>query len=155
MEEIKIKLADGAMMPIKATNGSSGYDLFTLEDQVVEHGMNILKTGVYLEMPCGYEAQVRPRSGISVKGLPGYSDLCDGEEQRFFGWVVLGTIDADYRGEIGIIVRNGDAEFTMKKGTKLAQLVFAKVPDTSLVVTEVLSSTERNANGFGSSGERK
>ena len=99
-----------------------------------------IKTGLFLEIPEGYECQVRPRSGLAFKK----------------GVTVLnspGTIDADYRGEVGVILVNLSSEpFTVEHGERIAQLVFAKVKQAKWIEVEELSETERGAGGFGSTG---
>ncbi|PKR82188.1 dUTP diphosphatase [Brumimicrobium salinarum] len=132
-------------LPKYETNASAGVDLranisepFTL--QSLER--NIVKTGLFLEIPEGYEAQVRPRSGLAIK----------------HGITVLnspGTIDADYRGEIGVILVNLSQEpFVIEDGDRIAQLVFSKVEQAEFELTEKLSETDRGAGGFGSTGKK-
>lgn len=100
----------------------------------------LVKTGLFIALPAGYEAQVRPRSGLAYKN----------------GLTVLnspGTIDADYRGEIGVILVNLSNEvFTVKDGERIAQLVVAKCEQAEFVETDILNETERGAGGFGSTG---
>ena len=100
----------------------------------------IIKTGLFIELPIGYEAQVRPRSGLAAKK----------------GITVLntpGTIDADYRGEIGVILVNLSNEpFTVENGERVAQLVIAKHERAEWLEVEVLSDTSRGSGGFGSTG---
>lgn len=100
----------------------------------------LVKTGLFLELPQGYECQVRPRSGLAFKK----------------GITVLnspGTIDADYRGEVGVILINlSNDDFTIEDGERIAQLVFAKHKQAKFKVVESLSETERGAGGFGSTG---
>jgi len=100
----------------------------------------IVKTGLFIELPVGHEAQVRPRSGLAAK----------------FGITVLnapGTIDADYRGEIGVILVNLSEEpFTIEHGDRVAQLVIAKHERADWTITDELSETDRGAGGFGSTG---
>ena len=100
----------------------------------------IVKTGLFIELPVGYEAQVRPRSGLAAK----------------YGITVLnspGTIDADYRGEIGVILINLSNEpFVIEDGERIAQLVFAKHEQAQWIKVESLSETDRGAGGFGSTG---
>lgn len=102
----------------------------------------IVKTGLYIELPIGYEAQVRPRSGLAAKK----------------GITVLnspGTIDADYRGEIGVILVNlSNDDFTIEDGERIAQLVIAKHEHVVLEEVEELGETTRGAGGFGSTGTR-
>ena len=100
----------------------------------------LVKTGLFLEIPVGYECQVRPRSGLAYKN----------------GVTVLnspGTIDADYRGEVGVILINmSNDPFEVKNGERIAQLVFAKVEQAEWQDVNDLSSTDRGAGGFGSTG---
>lgn len=100
----------------------------------------LVKTGLFLEIPEGYECQVRPRSGLALKK----------------GITVLnspGTIDADYRGEVGVILVNlSNEDFVIENGERIAQLVFAKVEQANWLEAEVLTETERGAGGFGSTG---
>ena len=102
----------------------------------------IVKTGLFIELPIGYEAQVRPRSGLAAKK----------------GITVLntpGTIDADYRGEIGVILVNlSNEDFTINQGDRIAQMVIAKHERAEFLETDQLSSTERGAGGFGSTGTK-
>ena len=103
-------------------------------------GRAIVPTGLFIELPLGFEAQVRPRSGLAAKK----------------GVTVLnspGTIDADYRGEIGVILVNlSEEEFVIENGERIAQLVIAKHERAVWVETETLSETERGTGGFGSTG---
>lgn len=130
-------------LPKYETEASAGIDLranlstpFSL--QPLER--TLVQTGIFLEIPVGYEAQVRPRSGLALKK----------------GVTVLntpGTIDADYRGEVGVILVNiSNQPFVINDGERIAQLVFAKVEQAEFLEVEELSSTERGAGGFGSTG---
>ena len=100
----------------------------------------LVPTGISVALPAGYEAQVRPRSGLASK----------------HGVTVLnapGTVDSDYRGEIGVLLINhGDAPFAIRRGERIAQMVIASVLRAELVATTALSSTERGSGGFGSTG---
>ncbi|WP_297796858.1 dUTP diphosphatase [uncultured Eudoraea sp.] len=102
----------------------------------------LVKTGLFLEIPVGYEAQVRPRSGLALKK----------------GITVLnspGTVDADYRGEIGVILVNlSNEEFTIVNGERIAQLVISKHDRAEWIETEILSETTRGEGGFGSTGSK-
>ena len=141
--QIKIVNASGHDLPAYETNASAGMDLrANLSEPVVLKplGRAIIKTGLFIELPVGYEAQVRPRSGLAAKK----------------GITVLnspGTVDADYRGEIGVILVNLSAEdFIVENGERIAQLVIAKHERTEWIEVETLSETTRGAGGFGSTG---
>jgi len=141
--EVKIKLSKDASLPSYATIGSSGMDLRVIESGIVKKNeIKLIKTGVFLEIPEGFEAQIRPRSGLALK----------------HGITILntpGTIDSDYRGEICLIVANfGNEDFEYNKGDRLAQIVFAEVIKADLILSDTLEETERNDGGFGHSGRK-
>ena len=130
-------------LPEYETSQSAGMDLRAeLEESVLlDPGRRtLIPTGLYIEIPAGYEAQVRPRSGLALKR----------------GLTVLnapGTIDADYRGELGVILVNLSQEVqSVEPGERIAQLLFAPVTRGQLVEVDVLSETERGRGGFGSTG---
>ena len=130
-------------LPNYETIASAGMDLrANLTEAVVlaPLGRAIIKTGLFIELPLGYEAQVRPRSGLAAKR----------------GVTVLnspGTIDADYRGEIGVILVNLSNEpFMIENGERIAQLVIAKHERAEWMVADVLTETVRGEGGFGSTG---
>ncbi|EGT5564415.1 TPA: deoxyuridine 5'-triphosphate nucleotidohydrolase [Clostridioides difficile] len=165
---VKIKkLSQDAIVPSYAKEGDSGIDLYTLKDTVIPAKSAVaVSTGIALEIPYGYEMQVRPRSGISLNGLKemfflrikttGQIILFREEEStRVYGTVRLGTVDSGYRGEIKIITYNEeDFDILIPKHTKLAQGVFQQVPRAILKVVDELTSSERGNNGFGSTGIR-
>lgn len=133
----------GHALPNYETIASAGMDLrANIEEPIVLQplGRAIVKTGLFIELPIGYEAQVRPRSGLAAKK----------------GVTVLnspGTIDADYRGEIGVILVNLSNEpFTVENGERIAQLVIAKHERAEWLEVEVLTETTRGEGGFGSTG---
>lgn len=130
-------------LPHYETNASAGMDLrANLSQPIMLRPLErtIVKTGLFIELPVGYEAQVRPRSGLAAKN----------------GITVLnapGTIDADYRGEIGVILVNLSNEvFTVENGERVAQLVIARHERAEWEETKALSSTIRGEGGFGSTG---
>ena len=132
-------------LPKYETPLSAGVDLrANISENIVLNPLerHLVKTGLFLEIPEGYEAQVRPRSGLAYK----------------HGITVLnapGTIDADYRGEIGVILVNlSNDAFTIVKNERIAQLVFAKCEQAEWVTTENLNETERGTGGFGSTGTK-
>lgn len=141
--DVKILAKDGVKIPCYKTSGSAGCDLcaFLNEDVVLKKGERVLiPTGIFLEIPEGFEVQIRPRSGLAIKN----------------GITVLntpGTIDSDYRGEICIILINcGDEDFVIKNGDRIAQAVIAPVIQCNFVEVEKLNETERGSGGFGSTG---
>ena len=130
-----------AKLPAYARPGDAGMDLRSVEDVVVPRfGRALVKTGLVMMLPPGYEAQVRPRSGLALK----------------HGVTVLntpGTIDSGYRGEVGVILANfGDSDFHVAKGDRVAQLVVVPVTQAEIVETNVIDETDRGAGGFGSTG---
>ncbi len=132
-------------LPEYKTVGSAGLDLKAdLKEPVTLAPLEraIIKTGLYIELPLGYEAQVRPRSGLAAKK----------------GITVLntpGTVDADYRGEIGVILVNlSNKPFTVENGERVAQLVVARHERIEWEITEKLSDTSRGQGGFGSTGTK-
>ena len=130
------------MLPAYETPQSAGMDVKCTEHIVMNPGERVLaKTGLYVEIPAGFEIQVRPRSGLALKQ----------------GVTVLntpGTIDADYRGEIGVILINHSSTVVeFAKGDRIAQLVMARVERIEWQITDSLSGTKRGQHGFGSTGK--
>ena len=147
MKKVKFKLEPGATAPIKATDGSVGYDLFVYGGHCIYPGRNAVRTGLSIQLPEGFEATVRPRSGCSLKGIPDECNLRHNADALF------GTIDTDYRGEIKIIVKNDeDTEFFLENGQRIAQLVISPVFTGSVEIVDDLDDTERGENGFNSTG---
>ena len=132
-------------LPSYETINSAGMDLraYLPDGEMVIKPMQraLVPTGLFMEIPVGYEGQVRPRSGLAIKS----------------GITVLnspGTIDADYRGEVKVILINlSDQDFVIKSGDRIAQLVIAKCEQMEVVEVETLSETERGAGGFGHTGK--
>ena len=143
--EIKIINKSQHALPNYESVASAGMDLrANLSEPVTLQPLErtIIKTGLFIELPIGYEAQVRPRSGLAAKK----------------GITVLnspGTIDADYRGEIGVILVNLSNEtFTVENGERIAQLIIARHERAEWISVEVLSETSRGEGGFGSTGTK-
>jgi len=134
---VRFFLASGAKMPQYQSQAASGMDLESIEERVIEPGgIAVLGTGVHVAIPDGYEGQIRPRSGLSSKGLG-----------------VFGTIDADYRGEIGVILVNlGKEPVRISRGMRIAQLVVARHARAQWREVKELDRTARGAGGFGSTG---
>jgi dUTP pyrophosphatase len=135
------KVHEDARIPFKAHLSDAGFDLFSVSQAILKPGQRaLIKTGVAIALPEGYEAQVRPRSGMALK----------------HGITVLnapGTIDEEYRGELGVVLINhGDKDFAVVPGDKIAQLILSKVEHLGIAVVEELSDTERGGQGFGSTG---
>lgn len=130
-----------AVLPAYAHPGDAGMDLKSVEDLTIAPGRRALvHTGLQMALPFGYEAQVRPRSGLALKA----------------GVTVLntpGTIDAGYRGEVGVILANfGEADFVVRKGDRIAQLVIAPVTIATIAEVDQFEASERGEGGFGSTG---
>jgi dUTP pyrophosphatase len=132
-------------LPKYETEQSAGVDLrANIEESIILKPLErtLVKTGLFMALPNGYEAQVRPRSGLAYKN----------------GITVLnspGTIDADYRGEVGVILVNlSNENFIINDGERIAQLVIAKHEQPTFVEVDVLSETERGTGGFGSTGKK-
>lgn len=154
--EIKIKkLNKNAVMPKRSTDGAIGYDLFIPMDMQVYQGRNALPLNFALEIPKGIEAKIEPRSGFASKGMEGKS-LPDMQGRqytsRYNADVLVGKIDPDYRGNVGVIINNHDQSFILPKGTKVAQMTFYKVELPIIKEVDNLSDTERGEGGFGSTG---
>lgn len=155
--EVKIKaLSELAIMPKKATKGAAAYDVYAPKHTIIKQGRQIIPLDFALEIPYGYEAKIEPRSGFSSKGMEGISVLAtyDGEtKERFNCDVIQGKIDSDYRGCVGVIVNNQDMEFSIIRGTRIAQLTIYKVEDAQFELVDDLSKTERGNGGFGSTNK--
>lgn len=141
--KIKIVKNNPFKLPEYETKGSAGVDLqANVDSTVVLKPMEryLVPTGLFIEIPEGYEAQVRARSGLAIKhGI----SLVNG----------IGTIDSDYRGEIKVILINlGDKDFTINSGDRIAQMVFIKHEQADFELVEELNDTERGAGGFGHTG---
>ena len=142
--KVKIINKSNNELPAYETSASAGLDLRAFIPEsitLLPLERTLIKTGLFLEIPEGYEAQVRPRSGLALKN----------------GITVLnspGTIDADYRGEVGVILVNiSNENFEINTGDRVAQMVFAKVKQAKWILAEELSETERGEGGFGSTGK--
>ncbi len=142
---MKINIVNKSNNPLPgySTDHSAGMDLRAyLNESITLKPLErtLIPTGLFIELPVGYEAQVRPRSGLALK--KGLSVLN-----------TPGTIDADYRGEIGVILINlSNEEVTIESGERICQMVIAKHEQAELIQVEVLNETDRGAGGFGSTG---
>lgn len=143
--EVMVKRLHSLDLPLPQyqTPGSSGVDLIAAPEQDIRlspGSITLVPTGIAMAIPDGYEAQIRPRSGLALK----------------HGITLLntpGTIDADYRGEIKLIVINlGDKEYILKRGERIAQMVFARVERAEFTLGDNLTETTRGSGGFGHTG---
>ena len=143
-DEIIVKIkreANTIAIPQYATPGSAGVDLCSMKYCMIKPGeMSLISTGVYLEIPEGYEGQIRPRSGLVMNSR-----------------VIIpnspGTIDSDYRGEIRVLLLNmGEDSFTLRFGDRIAQLVFVPVARAKFQEVKEMTPTKRGSGGFGSTG---
>jgi dUTP pyrophosphatase len=137
--------AEGLPLPVKMSAAASGYDLHAAieQDVILQPGeRQLIPTGYAISMPEELEAQIRPRSGLAYK----------------YGITTLnspGTIDADYRGEIKVLLINhGHESFRIERGERIAQMIFQLVPTVELVETEELTETVRGSGGFGHTGTK-
>ena len=144
--KVEIKRMPGAEdvpLPLKMSDGASGYDVHASVTEPVELApgeRRLIPTGFALAMPNGLEAQIRPRSGLAFKH--GITTLN-----------TPGTIDADYRGEVKVLLVNlGGEPFVVRRGERIAQMVFQTVPDIDLAEVRELDETKRGAGGFGHTG---
>ncbi|MBU0953805.1 MAG: dUTP diphosphatase [Spirochaetes bacterium] len=139
------KLKENALIPHYKSLMAAGADIYACLDQAVDlqaHERVIIPSGIAIELPPGYEAQVRPRSGLAHT----HGVTCLNSP---------GTVDSDYRGEVCVILINhGNTSFRIENGDRIAQLVVAPVSTAEFCVVEDLTSTDRGANGFGSTGLR-
>jgi len=139
----QLKNSEGLPVPHYQTEHSAGVDLYAAveEEVVLDAGMwKLIPTGIAVAIPEGHEGQVRPRSGLALKHGIGMLNA-------------PGTIDADYRGEIGIILFNFSAKpFAINRGDRIAQLVFARIEKAKFVTVDTLAGTTRGTGGFGHTG---
>lgn len=140
---VKVKILNpDAIVPKYQTEEAAGFDLHSIEEKKIKaKERDVIKTGLAVALPKGYELQVRPRSGLALKN----------------GITVLntpGTVDSDYRGELMVILLNtSNEDFAVKKGDRIAQAVIKEILQADFAVVDELDSTERGTGGFGSTGK--
>jgi len=142
--EIRIVMEPGCedLFPVRAHEDDAAFDLRSRAEMTVEpFRSTLVPTGIYMELPVHFEAQIRPRSGLSLK-----KDIMLTNSP--------GTIDAGYRGEVGVILFNaGKAPFPIHRGDRIAQMVICRLPEVKLTPAASLSESGRGAGGFGSTGK--
>lgn len=141
---VRFKMHEGCqdLTPKKAHHDDAAFDLMAREDALLEPAKSkLVPTGLFIELPIHYEAQVRPRSGLALKHTLTVTNS-------------PGTIDAGYRGEVCVIMLNaGSDNYSIKRGDRIAQMVIAKLPEVEMVQVDELSDTKRGSGGFGSTGK--
>ncbi len=179
MTQIKIKLT-GGIMPEKKSKYAACYDLFCPNDYIIKPGRQVIDLGFVMELPQGFHADVRPRSGYSVEGFEcelrmyyqGF-DTPTVDILRIDADVIFGTIDSDYRDSCGVILLSRDKnswldmpsfrylgrhleryEYVIPKGTRIAQMLIARDEETVLVETDELDMTDNRGGGFGHTGTK-
>ena len=142
---VKINMMEGCedLIPAKAHSDDAAFDIRSrVEIELTPGEPHLIPTGIFMELPSGYEAQIRPRSGLALK----------------HALTVLnspGTIDAGYRGEVAIIMMNaGKKPFTVNRNDRIAQMVINKLSEVEIIATDKLSKTKRGEGGFGSTGKQ-
>ncbi len=140
MIKVKIKkIKENAIVPEYAHEGDAGVDLYSTEDYLLKVGERVLvSTGIKIAVPEGYEAQIRPKSGLAL-------------EHGISVVNTPGTVDSCYRGEVGVIaINHGNEDFKIEKGKKIAQMIFNKIEEAEFEEVEELDNTRRGEGGFGS-----
>ena len=141
---VRFKMMDDCedLVPKKAHHDDAAYDLRAREEVLLVPGKShLVPTGLFIELPTHYEAQIRPRSGLALKHTLTVTNS-------------PGTIDAGYRGEVCVIMLNAGTEnYTVKRSERIAQMVISKLPVVALIKVDELSQTKRGEGGFGSTGK--
>lgn len=144
---IKIKpLRDDFNMPKRQHTADAAFDVYSPSDIEINVGRNVVPLGFSIELPKGYAALIRSRSGFSLRGM----ESLDGK--RMDADVITGLVDENFRGEVGAIIKSNE-HFVIAKGTRIAQLLPYKVPNLLFEIVDELSETERGAGGYGSTGK--
>lgn len=153
---MKVKLlSQGAKVPTRAEEGAAGYDLYVPANFEVKPGRNVIPLDIKVELDPGTEAQIRPRSGFTLKGMEGYLMTDLDTPKRFDADVIIGTVDESYRGVVGAIIKSNETgPFIIKAGTKIAQMVIEHYCSDPFEIVSELSETKRGENGFGHTGTK-
>lgn len=152
MEQIKIKL-EGGMMPKKETPFDAAYDVYVPEDVFVVKGRQKIDLKFSIELPHGYAAMIRARSGFSIRGIDAYNTTT-GNVACLDASVITGLVDEKFRGSVGVILHIFDERskyfnYIIKAGTRIAQMQIVAVPDTVMVEVDELDMTDDRGGGFG------
>nr|DAP50062.1 MAG TPA: deoxyuridine 5'-triphosphate nucleotidohydrolase [Caudoviricetes sp.] len=158
MQEVKIVL-EGGVMPKKATEGAACYDLYVPEDFILRRGRQIVPLGFRLQLLKNMAAIVKSRSGFASNGIEVmYEQLCELYKKRLDADVLLGTVDSDYTGIVGVIIDVHEELLVhtfIAKGTRIAQMQIVEVPETEFKQVDSLDETERGDGGFGHTGVKE
>lgn len=147
MEAVKVKkLSKDAQIPQKQHRDDAAFDVCVPNDVTIHKGRNLIPLDFAIELPHGYAALMRARSGFSLKGM----EACDGTRKD--ADVITGLIDENYRGNVGVIVKSNE-DFVISKGTRIAQMQLYAVPNLFFNDATELGDSSRGANGFGSTGK--
>ena len=155
--EVKIQL-NGGMMPQKQHKGDAAFDLYVPEDIPIVFGRMLVDMKFSMELPNGKAAIIQPRSGCSLKGIEVFNDI--GESRYIDADVKIGLVDSNYRKNVGTILQIRDflakineGGWHIRKGSRISQMRIVEVPSVDLILTEMLSITDRDG-GFGTTGQR-
>ena len=155
--EVKIKL-NGGMMPQKQHEGDAAFDLYVPEDVPIVFGRMLVDMKLAMELPNGKAAIIQPRSGCSLRGIEVFNDK--GESRYIDADVKIGLVDSNYRKNVGTILQIRDflakvheGGWHIRKGSRISQMRIVEVPSVDLILTEILSITDRDG-GFGTTGQR-
>lgn len=148
-----VLLSEGAKIPTRADKYAAGMDLYAPADFIVNPGRSVMPLDIKIELDFRTEASIRPRSGFSLKGMEGYDLQDNSTPRRFDADVLLGLVDENYRGNVGVIIKSNETTpFIIKKGTRVAQMVVSQYYGNNFELAEELSDTERGDGGFGHTG---
>lgn len=155
--EVKIKL-NGGLMPQKQHEGDAAFDLYVPEDTPIVFGRMLVDMKFAMELPNGKAAIIQPRSGCSLRGIEVFNDK--GKSRYIDADVKIGLVDSNYRDNVGTILQIHDYDaavspsgWYIKKGSRISQMRIVEVPSVDLILTEMLSITDRDG-GFGTTGQR-
>lgn len=158
---VDIKLV-GGYLPKKSTNGAIGYDLYTPDDVVISERRTLIPMGFVIALPQNIEGKIETRSGCALRGICGYrvkrnifgKQVISTQADLFDADVVVGKIDPDYRGEVGVILHKHDKrKFVIPKGTRIAQMTFYRTKHMTFTQVSAVDDTPRGIGGFGSTGK--